>query len=334
MSLSAGARLGPYEVLAAIGAGGMGEVYRARDPRLARDVAIKVLPAAFSSDADRLRRFEQAARAAAALNHPTILVVYDIGTDADRPYIVSELLDGRSLRNQMRSDLAIRRAIEHAIQIAHGLAAAHEKGIVHRDLKPENVFVTSDGHVKILDFGLTKLVEVDAAAVSRLPTLPVDTEPGLMLGTLGYMAPEQVRGQRVDHRADIFAFGAILYEMLSGKRAFQGATTADSISAILDKDPPDLPTGERHIPSALARIVDRCYEKNPSTTFQSATDLVFALEGVSSEAGVLAPVVGARARNTRERLAWALFVVASVAALTMATLVNVARPAIRPWSVR
>ena len=255
MALTAGAHLGPYEVFAAIGAGGMGEVYRARDPRLARDVAIKVLPAAFSSDVDRLRRFEQEARAAAALNHPNILAVYDIGTDADRPYIVCELLDGKSLRDQMRTDLGIRRAIDHAIQIAHGLAAAHEKGIVHRDLKPENVFVTSDGHVKILDFGLAKLVEVDGGAGSHLPTTPVDTEPGLMLGTMGYMAPEQVRGQRVDHRADIFAFGAILYEMLSGKRAFQGATTADTISEILDKDPPDLPLGERRIPSALARIV-------------------------------------------------------------------------------
>jgi len=287
----------------------MGDVYRARDPRLERDVAIKVLPEAFSADPDRLRRFEQEARAAAALNHPNILAVYDIGTDDGRPYIVSELLDGKTIRDQ--SGLPVRRAVEYAIQIAHGLAAAHEKGIVHRDLKPENVFVTSDGHVKILDFGLAKLIEVEAAGVSQLPTAPIDTQPGMMLGTMGYMAPEQVRGQRVDHRADIFAFGAILYEMLSGQRAFHGATNADTISAILDKDPPDLPLTERHIPPALARIVDRCLGKNPATRFQSATDLAFALEGLSSQSEMVAAPATARVAVRRERVAWALFAVPS-----------------------
>ena len=323
--MHAGTRLGPYEVVGPLRSGGMGDVYRARDPRLERDVAIKVLPEAFSADPDRLRRFEQEARAAAALNHPNILAVYDIGTDDGRPYIVSELLDGKTIRDQ--SGLPVRRAVEYAIQIAHGLVAAHEKGIVHRDLKPENVFVTSDGHVKILDFGLAKLIEVEAAGVSQLPTAPIDTQPGMMLGTMGYMAPEQVRGQRVDHRADIFAFGAILYEMLSGQRAFHGATNADTISAILDKDPPDLPLAERHIPPALARIVDRCLGKNPATRFQSATDLAFALEGLSSQSEMVAAPATARVAVRRERVAWALFAVAFAAALAMGAFVNFARPA-------
>jgi Tol biopolymer transport system component len=300
----------------------MGDVYRARDPRLARDVAIKVLPETYSADSDRLRRFEQEARAAAALNHPNILAVYDIGTDRGRPYIVSELLDGKTIRDQ--PGLSVRRAVEHAIQIAHGLAAAHDKGIVHRDLKPENVFVTTDGHLKILDFGLAKLVEVDPASVSQLPTAPVDTQPGMMLGTMGYMSPEQVRGQRVDHRTDIFAFGAILYEMLAGQRAFHGATNADTISAILDKDPPDLRLAERHIPPALARIVDRCLGKNPATRFQSAGDLAFALEGLSSQSATVAAPAVARRIVTRERVAWALFGLAFMSAIAMG--LKMARP--------
>src|ERR1700730_1754667 len=280
MTLQAGARLGAYELIAALGAGGMGEVYRARDPRLGRDVAIKVLPTAFSADPDRLRRFEQEARAAASLNHSSILAVYDIGTDNGAPYIVSELLEGETLRDRLKrgassgsaseaGGLAVRKAVDYAIQIARGLSAAHEKGIVHRDLKPENLFVTADGRVKILDFGLAKLTEASAAlaGAASLPTTPVGTQAGMMLGTMGYMAPEQVRGQAVDHRADIFAFGAILYEMLSGQRAFHGATSADTISAILDKDPADLPMAERHIPPALARVVDRCLEKSPAARF-------------------------------------------------------------------
>ena len=221
MALTPGARLGPYEVLALVGSGGMGEVYRARDARLARDVAIKVLPVAFSSDPDRLGRFEQEARAAAALNHPNILAVHDLGQHDGAPYIVSELLDGQTLRERLDDGpLAVRKAVEIAIQIAHGLA--DEKGIVHRDLKPENIFLTSDGRVKVLDFGLAKLTQADVAvaSVSGLPTTP-NTVPGLVLGTIGYMSPEQVRGLAVDHRADIFAFGTILYEMLAGRRAFQ-----------------------------------------------------------------------------------------------------------------
>ena len=223
LALSAGTRLGVYEITAPIGAGGMGEVYRARDPRLGRDVAIKVLPSAFSADIDRLHRFEQEARAAAALNHPNILAVYDIGTDGGAPFIVSELLEGETLRERARGGpVAVRKATEYALQIARGLTAAHEKGITHRDLKPENVFVTRDNRVKILDFGLAKLTQDQPAlaTLSAAATVPSPTHPGVVLGTVGYMAPEQVRGVPVDQRADLFAFGAILYELLSGVRAF------------------------------------------------------------------------------------------------------------------
>ncbi len=253
MALIPGTRLGPYEILSAIGAGGMGEVYKARDPRLGRDVAIKVLPASLSADPERLHRFEQEARAAAALNHPNILAVHDIGQHDGAPYIVSELLEGETLRERLNGGaLPVRKAVEYAVQIAHGLAAAHEKGITHRDLKPENVFVTSDGRVKILDFGLAKLTQPDTAlaGASALPTTPPNTQAGIVLGTVGYMAPEQVRGLPADHRSDIFAFGAIVYEMLSGQRAFRGETTADTMGAILMKEPPDLPAVERHIPPA------------------------------------------------------------------------------------
>jgi serine/threonine protein kinase len=292
MPLVTGARLGPYEIIAPLGQGGMGEVYRARDPRLGRDVAVKVLPSELAADSDRLRRFEQEARAAAGLNSAFILAVYDIGTDlssgSPTPYIVSELLDGETLASRLTAGpLPVRKAVEYAVQIAKGLAAAHEKGIVHRDLKPANLFVTDDGRTKILDFGLAKLVERDEvqAGASVMPTIAPDTMPGMVLGTLGYMAPEQVRGKPADHRSDIFAVGVVLYEMLSGTRAFRGETTADTMTAILKEDPPDLPVAERHIPPALARIVDRCLEKNPASRFQSAGDLAFALEGVSSTSG-------------------------------------------------
>jgi eukaryotic-like serine/threonine-protein kinase len=307
VTLTAGTRLGPYEVLAPVGAGGMGEVYRARDPRLGRDVAVKVLPAAFSADPERLHRFEQEARAAAALNHPNILAVHDIGQHDSSPYIVSELLEGETLRGRLSGGaLPVRKAVEHAIQIAHGLAAAHEKGITHRDLKPENVFVTSDGRVKILDFGLAKLTQAEPAvsALSALPTTPPDTVPGVVLGTIGYMAPEQVRGLAADHRSDIFAFGAILYEMLSGQRAFRGDTAADTMGAILANDPPELPTAERHIPPPLERIVDRCLEKNPTARFQSTKDLAFALEALAAHSGAAEAVSASPALGNRERLAW------------------------------
>jgi Tol biopolymer transport system component len=311
----------------------MGEVYRARDPRLGRDVAIKVLPAAFSADPERLHRFEQEARAAAALNHPNILAVYDIGQHDGAPYIVSELLEGETLRERLSGGaLPVRKAVEYAVQIAHGLAAAHEKGITHRDLKPENVFVTSDGRVKILDFGLAKLTQAEpaGASLSALPTTPPDTVPGVVLGTIGYMAPEQVRGQTADHRSDIFAFGAILYEMLSGQRAFLGATAADTMGAILAKDRPDLPTAERHISPALIRIVDRCLEKSPAARFQTATDLAFALESVSSpsDSAAAAPVApGRQALLHNARVAWGIAASSLlIAALAIATTLYL-RPA-------
>jgi serine/threonine protein kinase len=233
LHLGKGTRLGDYEIQNLLGAGGMGEVYRARDVRLRREVAIKVLPAAFASDADRLRRFEQEATAAAALNHPNILAVYQMGTYEGAPYLVSELLEGETLREPIRRGrLAVPKAMDYAIQIARGLAAAHEKGIVHRDLKPENLFVTKDGRVKILDFGLAKLTQPEPGFEHGAPTLGDATEPGAVMGTVGYMAPEQVRGQAADHRADIFAFGAILYEMLAGKRAFQKPTSPETMTAI------------------------------------------------------------------------------------------------------
>ena len=283
MILAAGTRLGPYEIVSPLGAGGMGEVWKARDTRLKRDVAVKVLPPAFSADGERLRRFEQEAQSASALNHPNILAIYDIGTEDGAPYIVSELLEGETLRSRLAGGaFAPRRAIGHALQIAQGLAAAHEKGIVHRDLKPENVFVTADGRVKILDFGLAKLTEpgTPAATLTNLPTQTPGTEPGMVLGTLGYMSPEQVRGKPADARTDIFSFGAILYEMLSGRRAFHGDTAADTMSAILTKDPPELSEMNQKIPEGLERIVDHCLEKSPESRFQSARDIAFDLEAL------------------------------------------------------
>jgi serine/threonine protein kinase/Tol biopolymer transport system component len=349
MTLTAGSRVGPYEILALLGSGGMGEVYRARDPRLGREVAIKVLPSRFSADPERLHRFEQEARAAAALNHPNMLAVFDVGTENGTPYIVSELLEGATLRTRLtqapprsgdkRGDsntgvsstgsavgvIAIRKAVDYAAQIARGLAAAHDRGIVHRDLKPENVFITSDGHVKILDFGLAKLTQPDAvlAGASDGQTRTMDTSPGAVLGTIGYMAPEQVRGQTVDHRADVFAFGAILYEMLSAQRAFAGATAADTMSAILDRDPLDVPLSERHIPPGLVRIVDRCLEKTPAARFQSTRDLAFALDAFSShdeEGSSPSRETGRRGLVLDPRLAWvAAIVVATVLAVAAAT---------------
>ncbi len=301
MTLSSGARLGPYEILAPIGAGGMGEVYRAKDPRLKRDVAVKVLPVSFSMDADRLRRFEQEAQAAGALNHPNITAVYDIGSHEGAPYVVTELLEGETLRSRLSGGaLAVRKSTDYAMQIAHGLAAAHEKGIVHRDLKPENLFVTRDGRVKILDFGLAKLTQVEQAGPqTNLPTAAAATEPGVVLGTLGYMSPEQVKGRGADHRSDIFAFGAILYEMLSGKRAFHRDSAAETMSAILKEEPPDLSATNQNIHPGLERIVRHCLEKNPEERFHSAHDLAFDLEALS---GVSTPRVGAPAAMAARKL--------------------------------
>jgi serine/threonine protein kinase len=256
----------------------MGEVYRAKDPRLGREVAIKVLPPLFSQDADRLHRFEQEARAAGMLNHPNITAVHDIGSVDGAPYIVTELLEGETLRQRISAGpVPVRKATDYAVQLAKGLAAAHEKGIVHRDLKPENIFLTRDGRVKILDFGLAKLkAEQEGGSQTDLRTIS-GTEPGVVLGTMGYMSPEQVRGRAADARSDIFAFGTILYEMLSGQRAFRGDSAADTITAILTKEPPDLSQTNKEIHPGLDRLVRHCLEKNPEERFQSARDVAFDL---------------------------------------------------------
>jgi serine/threonine protein kinase len=282
MTLPSGTKLGPYEIVALLGAGGMGEVYRARDTKLGRDVAIKVLPSLLSVDPDRLHRFEQEACAAGALNHPNILVIHHIDTHEGAPYIVSEMLDGETLRERMRgASLPQRKAIDYGLQIAQGLAAAHEKGIVHRDLKPENLFVTKDGRLKILDFGLAKLALPDVVE-TEAPTRRVNTNPGVVIGTVGYMSPEQVRGQVVDHRSDIFSFGAVLYEMLSGQRAFHRASSVETMSAILKEEPPDLSETNKSAAPGLQRVIDHCLEKNAEERFQSARDLAFALQALSS----------------------------------------------------
>jgi WD40 repeat protein len=281
--LTTGAKLGPYEVVSTLGAGGMGEVYRARDARLSRDVAVKVLPAAFSRDPERLRRFDQEARATAALNHPNILAIFDIGNHEGSLYVVTELLEGETLRQRIQSGpVPPRKATDYALQIARGLAAAHDQGITHRDLKPENVFLTKDGRIKILDFGLAKLTRPEqSASGAETATLASQTEPGLVLGTVGYMSPEQVRGKPADPRSDIFSLGAILYEMVSGKRAFHGDTPADTMSAILKAEPPPLTETQPNIPPGLARIVEHCLEKDAANRFQSARDVAFALESFS-----------------------------------------------------
>src|SRR5947209_524819 len=286
MIVASGTHLGPYEILAPLGAGGMGEVYRARDTRLGRDVAVKVLPSSFSDDEQRLHRFEQEACAAGALNHPNILAIHDVGKHDGSPYVVSELLEGETLRERMAgAALPQRKAIDYALQVARGLAAAHEKGIVHRDIKPDNIFITDDGRVKILDFGLAKLTSAtDGTSQTEVPTRKVNTDPGTVMGTMGYMSPEQLKGQHIDHRSDIFSFGAILYEMLSGKRAFRGDSMAETMSAILREDPPDLSETNKTISPALERVVRHCLEKNPAERFHSARDLAFAIESLSGSA--------------------------------------------------
>ena len=299
MTLVPGAILGQYEILSPLGAGGMGEVYRARDTRLDREVAIKVLPEFLTSDPDRLLRFEHEARAAAALNHPNILAVYQMATHESVPYMVSELLEGETLRERLdRGPLPLRKAIDYGVQVAHGLAAAHEKSIIHRDLKPENLFISKDGRAKILDFGLAKIVQPQEAASDLDPTAMMHTDPGLVVGTVGYMSPEQVRRQAIDHRSDIFALGAILHEMVTGKRTFRKPTSADTISAILNDEPPPITRVAPHTPPALQRIVQRCLEKNREQRFQSASDLAFALEALSDSA-ITSPVA-VRDQNSKK----------------------------------
>jgi eukaryotic-like serine/threonine-protein kinase len=304
VSLAKGSQLGPYIIVSPLGAGGMGEVYRAHDPRLSRDVAVKILPSISLADGDRLRRFEQEARAVAALNHPAILAVFDINVKENTPYLVSELLEGENLRERLnRGPLPQRKVVEYAVQIAQGLAVAHAKGVVHRDLKPENLFVTNDDRVKILDFGLAKLMVPIGGSEVTASTIGLKTEPGTVMGTLGYMSPEQVCGQVVDPRSDIFSFGAVLYEMLSGEHAFQGKSPAEVITAILTGDPPDLSGRFSGISPGVNRLVRRCLEKNPDQRFHSARDVAFALEAISDTvrepAASLDKVSGAPTQRSR-----------------------------------
>ena len=317
MALTSGTKLGPYEIIAPLGAGGMGEVYRARDTRLGREVALKVLPDSFSRDADRLRRFEQEARAVAALNHPNILAIHDIGEQDGLPFIVSELLEGNSLRAELdQGALPPRKASDYAAQIAQGLAAAHDKNIVHRDLKPENVFVTREGRVKILDFGLAKLAPNAKGSKDQSDGLTLTsspTEAGMVMGTAGYMAPEQVRGSAVDSRTDIFAFGAVLYEMASGQRAFRRDTAAETMTAILKEDPPELSDMSHPVSPGLERIVRRCLEKQPEQRFQSAKDLAFALEALTGTTSTSKAAANAVIADQREKPPWLGFALVAAA---------------------
>jgi serine/threonine protein kinase len=303
MALSPGTRVGAYEIVGSLGAGGMGEVYRARDTRLGRDVAIKVLPPLLATDPDALARFEREMTTLAALSHPHILAIHDVGRDGAVAYAVTELLHGETLADlTARGPLTIRKALDYGVQIARAIGAAHERGIVHRDLKPGNVFVGSDGHVKVLDFGLARNTgTTDPGLTLR------ETTPGIVMGTVGYMAPEQARGLAVDHRADIFAFGCVMYEMVSGRRAFQRDSAADTLSAILKEDPPPLSGIAPSVPPTVDRVVQRCLEKNREERFQSARDLAFALEALStpsgSPAGETTSAATATARGRWRRLA-------------------------------
>jgi serine/threonine protein kinase/Tol biopolymer transport system component len=327
MALTPGTKLGPYEIIAPLGSGGMGDVYRARDTRLDRDVAIKVLPEALAKDVDRLRRLEHEARTIAALNHPNILGIHDIGTYDGAPFLVSEFLEGKTLRETLEAGpLPMRRSIEYALGIAQGLAGAHDKGIVHRDLKPENVFITRDGRIKILDFGLAKLVIPKEGSNTEVTLTTPATLPGVVMGTVGYMSPEQVRGDATDARSDIFSFGAVLYEMLTGKRAFKRDTSAETMTAILREEPPELNDAGWQGPLGLQRILGRCLEKNADQRFQSASDLAFAIESLSGTSPTRSvPQLKAR----RAWLPWvgtAVGIMAVAAAVWMAALRSALRP--------
>ena len=318
-----GETVGPYRVLEKIGEGGMGEVYRAHDLRLERDVAVKVLPSHLIDDAAALARFERESKAVAALSHPNILGIFDVGSEGGIAYAVTELVEGKTLRAQLEDGrLPVRKAIDYAAQIAQGLAAAHEKGITHRDLKPENVIVTPDGRVKILDFGLAKQEPSPAFAnCDDAPTTGRLTNPGVVMGTVAYMAPEQARGQAVDPRADIFSLGAVLYEMLAGRSAFQRDTPTDTMVAILKEDPPELATTDPKISPALARLVEHCLEKNPAARYQSARDMAFALEALAGSASGVSGATAAAPvplRRWPRRLAAAAVVLAALAAGVLA----------------
>jgi serine/threonine protein kinase len=309
MSLATRTRLGPYEIVGLLGAGGMGEVYRAKDTRLGRLVALKVLPADVATDADRLARFAEEARTVSALNHPNIITIYDVGVEPATPYVVFELLQGMSLRVALEDHrISTQRALAYAAQIADGLGAAHEHGIIHRDLKPENVFIARDGRVKILDFGLAKVIAPVAVSGTTALLQRPETQPGAVLGTVGYMSPEQVRGGIVDHRSDLFSLGTILYEMLAGRRAFQGASSAETMSAIATQDPLPLGSLNPNLPHGIEPVVRRCLEKNVDARFQSARDLAFALEGASTAPGSTSSIGHSepgRLRRWLERVAYA-----------------------------
>jgi hypothetical protein len=317
MSLASGTRLGPYEVIASLGSGGMGEVYRARDARLNRDVAIKIVPPSVAENPEALARFERESRAVAALSHPNILTIYDVGESNGHPYSVMELLEGETLGARIApGPLPVRKAVDIAAQIARGLAAAHDKQIAHRDLKPENVFLTPTGGVKILDFGLASAAGPSEPTRFDSPTMVPATTPGTVLGTVGYMSPEQVRGEPTDHRTDIFSLGCVLYEMLTGRRAYGRATAAETMSAILRDDPPDPGTLNVNVPPAVLRTLRRCLEKRPQERFESARDLAFALESSldsSTSAGAALPSV----RDRR-------WLVAAGVALVLGTLLGIA----------
>jgi len=327
MAFAPGMKLGTYEIVSPLGTGGMGEVYRARDLSLGRDVAIKVLPAAFASDHDRLRRFEREARATATLNHPNILVVYGFSaTDDGTPFLVTELLQGQTLRERLQQGaISPRKAIDFALQTARGLAGAHSQGVVHRDLKPENLFLTRDGVVKILDFGLAKLVSLVDGLPNSAPTASF-TEAGTVMGTAGYMSPEQVRGQTLDQRTDIFSLGAVTYEMLSGKRAFQRTTAADTMSAILKEEPQELlgPGGGFH--PALSRIVHRCLEKDPADRFQSTSDLAFNLELLSRDESGSAPINELPVKRSRTFATVSLIALAGLVAVGLVLFTRALKP--------
>jgi len=326
----AGQLLGHYRILEKIGSGGMGEVFRARDERLGRDVALKLIRPASSGNPDHLRRFEQEARAAAALNHPNILAIYDVGFEGSVPYIVSELLEGKNLRQRLQEGpIPVKEAADYALQIAHGLTAAHERLIVHRDLKPENLFLTNDGRVKILDFGVAKL-QAPAHEDRTIESVTTVTKHGAMIGTVAYMSPEQLRGKPVDHRSDIFSFGAILYEMMSGSRAFRGETEVDTMTAVLREEPSSVNLEEAAIPAGYWDIVKHCLEKDPENRFQSAKDLAFALQTLSG----FSPERIASPSKTKPRivgvLPWALLAGLAAATVLLAIVQLVHTPSAPP----
>lgn len=327
MALPAGTRIAHFEVIAPLGAGGMGEVYRARDHNLGRDVALKVVPDDVANDAARLARFEREARAAAALNHPNVLVVFEVGAGDGVPFVAAELLEGHTLAAEMHQPLPVRRAVDYAAQVARGLAAAHDKGIVHRDIKPANLFVTGDGVVKILDFGIAKVADGESRTAATM------TLEGTAIGTGGYMAPEQARGAAVDARADLFALGAVCYEMLTGRRAFPGETFADSLAAVLHVDPPPLGTVAPAVPAGLARVVHRCLEKAPEARFQSARDLAFALDSAVHEDPPRGTAVGTAAPAWRSWAVMAAAVAVLGGAWVVSNVLTTAAPAPRRLAI-